>query len=150
MAQSDREQDTLLYVVYKASGLTSTKARKLYGFENMNSCALHVDDSIVQMKRIQEAVDEMASIQDKAVLSRFGVNYADSSDCDDDCSDSDVDPAERYALEITVSPSTNLSPSLENMTTLMKLSNYSKSRFRVRIQMTMLDSVIILMTKPEC
>ena len=57
----------------------------------------------------------------------FGVNYADSSDCDDDCSDSDVeDPAERCALEITtVPPSTKLSPSLENMMTLMKLSNYS-------------------------
>jgi hypothetical protein len=33
MAQSDRERETLRYVVYKASGLTSTRARKLYGFE---------------------------------------------------------------------------------------------------------------------
>ena len=81
MAQSDRERETLRYV-YKASGLMSTKARKLYGFERMNSRALRVDDSIVERKRIREAVDEMASIQDKAVLSSFGVNYADSSDCD--------------------------------------------------------------------
>ena len=73
------------------------------------------------MKRIQEAADEMASIKDKAVLSSFGV---DSSDCDADCSDSNLDPAKRCALEITVPPSTNLSPSLENMT-LIKLSNYN-------------------------
>ena len=50
MAQSDRERETLRYVVYKASGITSIKARKLYGFEKMNSRALRVDDSIVQMK----------------------------------------------------------------------------------------------------
>ena len=62
-------RETLRYIVYKASGLTSTKARKLYGFEKMNSRALRVDDSIVEMKWIHEAVDEMASIQDKAVLS---------------------------------------------------------------------------------
>ena len=30
MAQSDREKETLQYVVYKASGLTSTKARRLW------------------------------------------------------------------------------------------------------------------------
>ena len=46
----------------------------------MNSHALHVDDLIVQMKRLQAAVDKIASIQDKAVLSSFGVNYAGSSD----------------------------------------------------------------------
>ena len=100
----------------------------------MNSRALRVNDSIVQMKRIREAVDEMASIQDKAVLSRFGVNYADSSNCDHDCSDSDVeDPAERCTLEITVPPSTKLSPSLEDMMTLMKLSNYNWFEFHQKI-----------------
>lgn len=99
----------------------------------MNSRALHVDDSIVQMKRLREAMDEIASIQDKAILSSFGVNYADSSDCDDDCSDSDVeDPAERCALETTVPTSSNLSPSLENMT-LMKLSKYNWFEFHQRI-----------------
>ncbi len=132
MAQSDRERETLRYVVYKASGLTSTRARKSYGFEKMNSRALHVDDSIVQLKRIREAVDEMASIQDKAMLSSFGVNYSDSSDCDDDCSDSDVEnPAERCALEIAAVPTPSISPShsLENMRTLMKKSNYNWFEF---------------------
>ena len=76
-------------------------------------------------------MDEIASIQDKAGL---GVNYADSSDCDDDCSDSDVeDSAERCALETTVPPSSNLSPSLENKTTLMKLSKYNWFEFHQRI-----------------
>ena len=80
MAQSDRERETLRYVIYKASGITSTKARNLYGFEKMNSYALCVDDLIVQMKRLREAVDEIASIQDKAVISSYGVNFGDSSD----------------------------------------------------------------------
>ena len=72
MAQSDRERETLRYVVYKASSLTSTKARRLYGFENMNSRALQVDESILQLKRIHEAVDEIACIQDKAVIQLWG------------------------------------------------------------------------------
>ena len=69
MFQSDRERETLRYVAYKASGLSSTKARRLYGFERMNSRALHVDESIVQLKRIREAVDEITSLQDKVLLS---------------------------------------------------------------------------------
>ena len=114
MAKSDRERETLRYVIYKASGLTSTKARSLYGYEKMNSRALHVDESIVQLKRIQEAVDEMASLQDKVLLSSYRMDYADdSSDCDDDCSDSDVeDPTKRYTSGIATVPAPSTNPPL--------------------------------------
>ena len=91
----------------------------------MNSCALQVDESILQLKRIREAVDEIACIQDKALLSSYGVNYADSSDCDGDYSDSDVeDPTEICTLGIAVLPvpSTDPPPSLEHIT-LMKQIN---------------------------
>ena len=52
---------------------------------------------------------------------------------DDDCSNSYVeDPAERCAFETTVAPSSNLSPSLENMM-LIKLSKYTWFEFHQRI-----------------
>ena len=137
MAQSDRERETLRYVVYKASGLTATRARRLYGFERMNSRALRVEESILQMKRIRETVDEMAQIQDKALLSSFGLHYADdSSDSDGNCSDSSVeDVTDGCALGIETgpAPSSNLSISLESMATLMKQSNYNWFEFQERI-----------------
>lgn len=33
LAQSDRERESLCYVVYKASGISATAARKQYGLE---------------------------------------------------------------------------------------------------------------------
>lgn len=72
----------------------------------MNSRAIIVDKSIVQLKRNREAVDQMA---DKALL------WADdSSDCDNDCSDSDVeDRTEKLSVEIAT-PDTNPSSPLNN------------------------------------
>ena len=63
------------------------------------------------------------------------MNYADSSDCDSDCSDSDVDPAEICTLGIAAlpAPSTDPPPSLEHMITLMKRSNYNWFEFHQKV-----------------
>lgn len=70
------------------------------------------------------------------LLSSYGVNYAESSDCHGDCSDSDVeDPAEICTLGIAALPPPNADPppSLEHIVTLMKQSNYNWFEFHQKV-----------------
>ena len=48
LGQSERERACLRYTVCKASDLSATKARKLYGFENMNKNFSKVEEAIVE------------------------------------------------------------------------------------------------------
>ena len=67
MAKSDRERTCLKYAMYKSSGLTSTAARRIYGFEHMSVCA-QVEETLSKIQRIREAITELASIEEKALL----------------------------------------------------------------------------------
>ena len=82
LGQSERERECVKYSVCKASGILSTKARKLYGFENMSSKCNEVDGAILEIQNIREVIDEIAAVEDKALLSNFGIDleFENSSD----------------------------------------------------------------------
>ena len=69
------------YAVCKASNLSATKARRLYGFENMGETFSKVEEAIVETESIREAIDELASVEDRAMLASFG-NPSSDSDVD--------------------------------------------------------------------
>lgn len=89
LVQSEREKAYLKYAVCKASNLSATKARKLYGFENMGETFSKVEEAIVETESIREAIDELANVEDRAMLASFGIE-------DDLSSDSDVDILDEF------------------------------------------------------
>ena len=95
LATSDRERECIRYALFKASGMTQTQARREFGFENMDDRAIEVEACLHEAQKIREAIDDLASIQDKALLATFGV----LSDSDDPLSTSDegeIDTSEDF------------------------------------------------------
>ena len=80
IAQSDRERECIRVAIYKASGISPTEARHRYGFQNMEARASAVDKAIQEAQIITEAIDDLAKVQDKAILATFGVEPATETD----------------------------------------------------------------------
>ncbi len=76
IAQSDRERESMRYVIYKASGMTASQARRAYGFQNMQSRALAVEDAIAEIQQIREAIEDLANVEEEALLTRWGIPVA--------------------------------------------------------------------------
>ena len=94
LTQNERERELIKYAVYKTSGATPSEARRWLGIENMRSRAARIESSIQEVQEIYEAVDMLASSQDKAVLDTLGIestssSSSESSDEETDRSDCD-------------------------------------------------------------
>ena len=50
LATSDREQEVMRYAIFKASGMSDTKAWHLYGFELMTERLAQVEEAIVEAR----------------------------------------------------------------------------------------------------
>ena len=88
IAQSDHERQCIRYAVFKASGVTLTQARKKFGFENMGKKAQHVEVCINSNRAIREAIDDLATTEDEALLASFGI-FPDNNIITLDSEDSD-------------------------------------------------------------
>ena len=107
LTQSSRERECLRVAIFKASGISATKARRLYGFEKMDERAVIVEQSIMEAKRIREAVEELAETQDKALMEAYGL--LDLTDSSDDCTESDEEIEPQYKASLPDSLMTTLS-----------------------------------------
>ena len=87
LAQSDRERECIRYTIFKASGVTPTQARLKYGFEHMVERAKKVEDCIGEIQSIREAIDNLATIEDTALLATMGIPAAVDSDEESETSD---------------------------------------------------------------
>ena len=67
-SESVAERERLTYGIAKSSGLSHTKLRQLYGFENLQQRQDKVENALHEIRQIREAVESIASIQEKAVL----------------------------------------------------------------------------------
>lgn len=81
------------YAIFKASGMSATRAQHQYGFE----CIWQIERSvqveeatIVEARRIHEAVENIAMIQGKALLASFGIGQSSSSSDETDLDDEQV------------------------------------------------------------
>ena len=99
-SESEAERERLTYGIVKASGLSDTKLRQLYGFENLQQRQGKVEDALREIRGIREAVASIVSIQDKAILQSFGIEVESDEDLEHDESetDTDVDGEEDCAL----------------------------------------------------
>lgn len=78
LACSDRERELIRYSVLKASGLSLTGARRHFGFERMHERATAVEECIEEAQRVRAAIDELSSIQDRALLRAMGLPHSES------------------------------------------------------------------------
>ena len=93
-AESDAERERITYAVAAASGESNTKLRSIYAFEDIQRRKQRVENALREAREIREAVDSIANIQEKAVLSSFGIQV-DSDDSDkDEESESDTENEE--------------------------------------------------------
>ena len=83
LAQSDRERELIRYSVFKASGLSVTAARKVFGFLGMDVRSHQVEEAIDEARRICEAVDSLARTREKAILLSMGVELESELESDD-------------------------------------------------------------------
>jgi len=86
-AMSKDQLESIRYAVYKSSGLSTTGARRHYGLENMDLRSEEVDSVIKKRKEIYVAINDVASVQEKALLQSCGM--VSDSDSDSFSSDSD-------------------------------------------------------------
>ena len=89
-AESDAERERITCAVDAASGQSNTKLRSIYGFEDTQRRMERVENALREAREIREAVDFIASIQEKAVLSSFGIQV----DSDDEESETDKENEE--------------------------------------------------------
>ena len=73
IAQSDRERMCLRYAISKASGMTPTAVRRVYGFEHISAHVEEVEKTLSKVQQIHEAISDLASIEDKALIQSFGL-----------------------------------------------------------------------------
>ena len=66
LIESDREKECIRYTVFKAAGLSQTKARQQFGLENMT--LYERSACISEAKEIKSAISELAMLQDQAIL----------------------------------------------------------------------------------
>ena len=94
ITQSDRERECVRYAVFKASGVTPSVARRIYGFDNMRERAKEVEACIAEAQKIREAVDELATARAQALWDCYGSD--DSSDEDSSHVESSVIPGSKF------------------------------------------------------
>ena len=62
------DQESMCYVVFRAPGVSQTKAHRQFGLENMYERSAHVEACISEAKDIKPVVSELATLQDQAIL----------------------------------------------------------------------------------
>ena len=77
-SESEAEGERLTYGIAKSSGLTHTKLRQLYGFQDLK-------------ERQYKEVTSIANIKEKAVLQTFGIEVESDEDLEKDESETDTD-----------------------------------------------------------
>ena len=97
-AESDAERERITFAISQASGHSNTKLRKLYGFEDLSKRKERVEHALREAKEIREALEDIASIQEKALLRSFGIEVESDSSTEDDESELDTEDDNSHCL----------------------------------------------------
>ena len=89
IAKSDRERKCLRFAI--TAGMTPTQARRQYGFQNVRQNTSEVEAALADTQCIREAISDVASVEDSALLKSFGVNVESSSSSTESEDDPDKD-----------------------------------------------------------
>ena len=132
IAQSDSERKCLRYAIYSASGMTPTEARPKLGLGNMKAVPKEVEEAVLEIQSIREAISDLASVEDKALLYSLGIaveSNTSSSESDED-SENDEPSQQSHIVKEILSSSDDLHKLLEN--TIIGLSFLKTFRISCR------------------
>ena len=87
LAQSHREREVLRHIICKTSQLSATAACKLYGWQKMTNRSAAVEEYLKDANDIREAIENIATTQEHAVLLSLGISDELSPSSEDDTSD---------------------------------------------------------------
>ena len=83
-ARNHRERELLRYSIYHASGVTSSTARRIYGWEKMSERSINVKEALNEAQEIRKSIDELCLTQERALLRSLGIepdtSLSDESD----------------------------------------------------------------------
>ena len=83
LAQSDCERECIQYAIFKASGMTATRACQQYGFDRMIERSSCVEQAMTEAQQICETIGDIAHIEDQTLLATFGIQ---DEGCSSSCS----------------------------------------------------------------
>ena len=84
LAQSDRERELIKCTAFRASGLSTTAARKQFGFQNIPERLSRLEESIKEVVSLRECIDDLSRAQEKAFMTSLGYSVSDSSESSGD------------------------------------------------------------------
>jgi len=93
LAESEAERERLRFAVVKGSGMSSEKARSVYGFHDMSKRSEKVLDAAEEAQAIKECMLKVVQLKDKALLQAFGVDDSGSEGSESE-SETDTDSDE--------------------------------------------------------
>ena len=122
ISQTDRERKCIRYAVFKASGITPSAARRLYGFDNIQELSREVEDCIADAKKIREDVENLAYHQDRAMLECYGLCDSSDEDSGAECS---VPEIEDLGAECSVRMLHEQYPNHRSLMLVLKASKFN-------------------------
>lgn len=90
LAESESEREHLKYAIVKSTGLSSTEAKKLYGFGDMNKRIQQVEDAAQTAQDIMESIDKLAHLKEKGLLDAFGIPLSSESESSESETDQEL------------------------------------------------------------
>ena len=73
LAESESEKERLKYSIVKSSGLSSSKAKQWYGFQDVNRRIVKVQDAAEKAHNIRVAIERIARIKEQALVEALGI-----------------------------------------------------------------------------
>jgi hypothetical protein len=113
LAESHRERQRLKYAIVKSAGMSSSRARDLYGFNDMSSKISEVESALEESATIRDAIENIAEVKDQAILRSLAI-YDTTTESEDegetsDGSETDSDiPGDDEDILFTVDAATNM------------------------------------------
>lgn len=99
LAKSNADRKRLKFAVVSATGLSNTRAKAKYGFNDIATTVTQVEQGLDEVSVIYEAIENIAELKDEVLLKSLGVptqsehERTDESESDDDgdhgCGDGD-------------------------------------------------------------
>lgn len=90
LADSEAEKEWLRFAVVRGAGMSTKKARSVYGFHDMTTRTKKVLDAAEEAQDIKECMLKVVRLKDKALLQAFGVDDSASEESESE-SETDVD-----------------------------------------------------------
>lgn len=73
LVTNEGDRECVKYTVYKASAITPTQARRLFGMDCMKTRSLKVETAIEEAREIRAAYDDLANCQEQPLLDCYGI-----------------------------------------------------------------------------